>query len=387
MRMSRCFSVALLLVAAAFWSTTYSDDKKADKKEPAEKLPDVERANFQSIDGVQLKGSFYPSTKKNPPTVILLHNIGEDRKKKAWVVLAKQLQGRGFAVLTFDFRGHGESTDLGENRAEFWKMNAQYQAHFKQRAAVGKEILDEKTFSGGYYPVLCNDIAAARAYLDRNRVDGGEANTSNLIIIGAGESSTIGAIWINAEFHRHRFKPTVANGPPIVPDPRAEGNDVVACVWLGMSSKLDKQPVQLHFVLNVPARVKGVAMSFWYGKEDKEGVKSANTLLDNSIFMYKKGGKKEKEEKYQFTRVVEIPSTSLKGSELILKAKGVSAAIGDWLEGVVDSRNNDRSDYRFADSVYKWKSTTAAQYFPTLGYANMKGDKNLMWNSFQTFWR
>jgi hypothetical protein len=379
--MSRCLSVALLVGVTGFWSNGFSKDK--DKKEPpAEKQPDPEKARFLTADTVQLFGTFYPSMKKNPPTVILLHNIGEDRKKKAWVTLAQELQKKGFAVLTFDFRGHGESTGFDDANT-FWKMNNQ---NYFKRGVWGKAAaIDQAQFNPSYYQILCNDIAAARAYLERTKADNGEANTSNLIVIGADTSATLGAIWINSEFSRHRFKPSFEGGPPNIPETRSEGeNSIVAAVWLGMSSTLEKQPVNLASVLNTSARIKGVAMSFWYGKEDAVGLKAAHKLLDNSIFMYKKG-KKEKEDKYEFTTVVEVPSTKLTGSELLLKGKGVALSIGEYLERVLDSRSNDRSDYRFADSVYKWKQPNG-QFPPFGGYTNMKGDKTLMWNTY-SFWR
>src|SRR5437879_4389623 len=67
------------------------------------------KINFNTVDGVEIKGTFYPSAGK-APAVLLLHALGEDSRKKNWVNLAEELQKNGFAVLTFDFRGHGEST-------------------------------------------------------------------------------------------------------------------------------------------------------------------------------------------------------------------------------------------------------------------------------------
>lgn len=67
---------------------------------------------FVTADGVELHGTFYPSSKAKARTVLMLHDFGEHSRKADWVRLAKSLQAKGYAVLTFDFRGHGESTKV-----------------------------------------------------------------------------------------------------------------------------------------------------------------------------------------------------------------------------------------------------------------------------------
>ena len=75
------------------------------------------RIEFQSSDGTDLVGTFWPTSQPNSPGVLLMHwNPGT---RGDWAMLAALLQGagvaetaaanRGFAVFAFDFRGHGES--------------------------------------------------------------------------------------------------------------------------------------------------------------------------------------------------------------------------------------------------------------------------------------
>src|SRR5712691_7734061 len=72
---------------------------------------DTETVKFETVDSVDLKGTYWPSTKgKKAPVAILLHKIGGKSKDAGWSDLAEDLQKAGFAVLAFDFRGHGEST-------------------------------------------------------------------------------------------------------------------------------------------------------------------------------------------------------------------------------------------------------------------------------------
>lgn len=64
---------------------------------------------FKTYDLVELHGSFeMPTGVPAPiPAVLLLHGYGEDRA--VWKDFSKQLIDRGWAVMTLDLRGHGES--------------------------------------------------------------------------------------------------------------------------------------------------------------------------------------------------------------------------------------------------------------------------------------
>src|SRR5947209_5614593 len=69
--------------------------------------------DITTVDRVELKGAFYPSAQgKAAPTVLLLHEFGKDSKSTEWLKLAEALQQKGYAVLRFDFRGHGDSTGI-----------------------------------------------------------------------------------------------------------------------------------------------------------------------------------------------------------------------------------------------------------------------------------
>jgi pimeloyl-ACP methyl ester carboxylesterase len=61
-----------------------------------------------TTDGVTLRGSYFPAASDSAPTLILLHMLGRDRT--SWSAFATRAVARGMAVLTFDFRGQGQST-------------------------------------------------------------------------------------------------------------------------------------------------------------------------------------------------------------------------------------------------------------------------------------
>ncbi len=91
------------------------------------------RVTFKAEDGRELVGYFYPAWKANAPIVVLMHEFGnrqstwhesaiipwmqnwgaQDASRQAYVYAGGRLptmpKDLSFAVLTFDFRGHGES--------------------------------------------------------------------------------------------------------------------------------------------------------------------------------------------------------------------------------------------------------------------------------------
>jgi dienelactone hydrolase len=62
--------------------------------------------SLKASDGTELKGSYFASGKPGPG-VLLLHQC--DQQRKLWDVLGERLAALGINVLTFDYRGFGES--------------------------------------------------------------------------------------------------------------------------------------------------------------------------------------------------------------------------------------------------------------------------------------
>jgi dienelactone hydrolase len=62
--------------------------------------------DIKAPDGINLKATYF-SPGRSGPAMLLLHQCNMDRH--AWDDLAKDLAGKGFHVLTVDYRGYGES--------------------------------------------------------------------------------------------------------------------------------------------------------------------------------------------------------------------------------------------------------------------------------------
>jgi dienelactone hydrolase len=115
------------------------------------------RIKYNTEDDVQIVGAFFRSPKhiEKSSGVILLHMLSRNRND--WNVFAKKLQNSGFFILTIDLRGHGESTQMGE------------------------DTLDFRNFSKEDYQGMLLDAKGAVEFIENQR----DFSTENLIIIGA----------------------------------------------------------------------------------------------------------------------------------------------------------------------------------------------------------
>ena len=99
-------AAAALMVLPGFAADVRKDVQKKD-------------VDIKAPDGANLKGSYF-SPGRPGPAMILLHQCNMDRH--AWDGLAADLAGSGFHVLTFDFRGFGESDGRSTDPAERRKI-------------------------------------------------------------------------------------------------------------------------------------------------------------------------------------------------------------------------------------------------------------------------
>ena len=121
--------------------------------------------HLETRDKLLLEGSYYEpkGAKGLAPGAILIHDAGADRRQMQ--ELALSLQKKGFGVLTFDLRGHGDSTseNLDWSKAE-----------------------DDKALAS-LWSFAANDVKAAASWL-RERT---EIHASNLSVVGVGAGCSL----------------------------------------------------------------------------------------------------------------------------------------------------------------------------------------------------
>ncbi len=341
-------------------------DKDKEKPQPAAKGPVP--VKFETADQVELRGLYYPSAKKTDAAcVIMLHDTAGNIREKGWSSLADALQTKGYAVLTFDFRGHGQSTSVDPQA--FWSNPINQRM---VRGGSGKklrETISFKDFAKGYTPYLINDIAAAKAFLD-GKNDSGDCNSSNIILIGAGEGATLGALWLKEE--RSRYQITGGQGlgarPQLAPQP--ESKDVIAAVWLSITPKLGGPQgiaVSLTGLLRPGMKDKKIPMAFIYSDKDTSSKNLAATVLK---MLNPKNDKKLLIGKKAITRA----TAASKGRGLLIGNLGTVDAITAYLDSVLEKEGglNAHDTKEFKKQDFLWVGVPVR---PPL--AKSRGEKTL----------
>jgi pimeloyl-ACP methyl ester carboxylesterase len=255
--------------------------------------------------------------------------------KGDWEGLANRLNGEGFHVFRFDWRGHGKSTDI-KDPTKFWTN--QYTGFWNVRYIAGankrplKNTLDVvKDLPGqrltGYYPAFVNDLAAVRAHLDQKN-DNGELNTSSVYVIGAGEAATLGMLWTAAEWNRPATYPgpNQLGGFPkydFIPQPLnggvgAEAGETIAgAVWLspGRPASVSERVAQLWASKVAPKMRDNNPMLFLYGDKDAGGRRGSEFFYDTVLVA--KGNPQLGLQKLTQTFVKPVEKTALTGVALL----------------------------------------------------------------------
>jgi pimeloyl-ACP methyl ester carboxylesterase len=320
-------ALAALLACGAL-AQEIKTEKDKDKADTSRKL------RFTTFDGVELSGTFYPKMaggKDKDACVLFLHNFdrvrGGNSHQDGWDHLAEELQKDGYTVLSFDFRGFGDSKEV--SRDKFWNRSKAPQNMMLPGAARMPDTIDFKEFRSSYYPNLANDIAAAKACLDRKN-DTRELNSSNLILIGAGEGATVGALWLESECVRKRSL-GLLNDRMDFDD--AESRDVACALWLSISPTLAGAPMPVRSWLTNAGVEHKIPIGFLYGATDRDGkemaVRYSQSITETA---------RAKRVRLELTGADGVPNTSLKGSQLLTKNLNTEQLIKTYLERVMDKR-------------------------------------------------
>jgi pimeloyl-ACP methyl ester carboxylesterase len=326
-------------------------DKDKDKADTSRKV------KFNTYDGVELSGTFYPKLgngKDKDACVLLLHNFdrikGGNSHQDGWDHLAEELQKEGYTVLSFDFRGFGDSRQVAKE--QFWDRVKARHNQMLRGAGRMPDNIEFKEFPPAYYPNLVNDIAAARAYLDHKN-NAREVNTSNLILVGAGEGATLGSLWLESECKRKRMRGYLPDGRPDLDEP--ESRDVACAVWLSLNPALAniRQPSLMSWLADAGGEHR-IPIGFLYGGDDQEAKGWAKQCV--SAIANKARGKNAK---LEFTAAQDIRDTNLKGSQLLTKALGTEQMIVNYLDRVVEKRGAKEARSRDPlKTAYVWSFKT-----------------------------
>jgi pimeloyl-ACP methyl ester carboxylesterase len=305
--------------------------------------------DFKTNDGVKIAGKLYAGgggKGKRDAVVLLIPNFdlkkGGGIQQQGYDELAKALQKEGYTVLSFDFRGFGDSKTV--DPLTFWTHPHNGPMNVRKKLIGGKppEKIDHKDFQARYAEYFVNDIAAAKAFLDQEN-DNKTLNSSNVIVIGAGYGATLGAMWVANECKRRRDLSVVPGARPMLGD--LESEDIAGTVWLSLSPTLPGgRSVPLTKWIVEAGKANKIPMAFIHGKNDGSGVQVA---LNMKKAIMAGAAKKD----FEFTGIKEIPDTKLTGSGLLGRALGTDTWILEkYLAPVMDKRTKKRRTDRKVDT-------------------------------------
>jgi hypothetical protein len=262
-----------------------------------------EEITFFTTDHVELAGTFYEGTRgKSSPCVLLLHNIGADAKEAGWTKLALHLQKKDYAVLSFDFRGHGQSTSVGP---EFWSVPLH--KLLKSLPNLSPNTIRAEQFTRPVHlATLINDIRAAKRVFDMKGRDG-QCDSTNVFIVGAETGASLGILWLDAEWHRWRMAKDSGGRPA---KQGQEALDIAGAVWLSINVKWGgKHPVPMENWLGSPLRER-TPMGFIYGADDAKG-------KERSLAAFEKLNISGKEPLNKLSTTFGVSKSSLSGHQLL----------------------------------------------------------------------
>lgn len=326
------------------------EKKKADEGKPVEYTFEVEDQSFKSADGAKLVGVLYKTAKGGAPVVLVLHDYKANPNETAWDDSAKTLAKRGYNVFRFDFRGHGKSLDVVPG--EFW-----LRPENKNLISLGgvnpsvKSTIKYTEFKPNYYPMLVQDIAAARNVIDQLN-DNGTVNASTIYLLGAGDAAGLGMLYLASEWSRERQKPNVgvvaqyvSPNRPLFPTAEPAGSDFGGAVWLSptRNSSISQQNVK-DWVLSprtINLRTE-TAMLFIHGEKDAKSTPVAKFLFKDALLVDAKtnptNGQKLLHPDQTFIRT--IKGSDAAGTKLLGNNLGTEEMVEKFLKAVDSERKS-----------------------------------------------
>ena len=267
----------LLLLAAAFALIVGLESAAYSQLSPET----LKGEDFITSDGVQLVGTYYPSTVgKEAVPVMIIQDLDEDRKTLHPLALA--LQEQGCAVVTLDVRGQGDSNKYVR------KLPGKNDVIEKP---IGKLIINKDTLRR----MVEIDIETFKRFLNRQNNDG-KLNVKKLCLVGVGSSgSALATAYANMDCSWAS---------------QGQGADVRALALV--SPRLKAGLASLSSPL--PKNLKDLCVYMWYGEEDMRVAKEGEAIA--KMFRMQRPGDDKKEVLERLFYEVKV-KTRLQGLKLI----------------------------------------------------------------------
>jgi uncharacterized protein len=147
--------VAVLAVALAISWAIGSATVRSGSSIVAKATAPARDLTIISTDGLQLAATFRPGIKPDAPAVLLLHGSGTSREQTTGT--AAWLASKGYAALTIDFRGHGQSARAQRSFGLFEAKDARAAFDWLKRQEHGAPVAVIGISLGGASALLGED--------------------------------------------------------------------------------------------------------------------------------------------------------------------------------------------------------------------------------------
>ncbi len=283
-RAACCWRGLGMIAAVGVWLVCSSRGFAADAApaKPSDRIADPEPMTLVTNDGVTVHITYYKSNVgKEAPVVILLHEKGGNRF--VWQSkngLAEQLQADGFAVITVDLRGHGESK--GGAAATSPTGNVNQPADKKKKTGDKKEKSETGKARGGasndlkpwdYENMCAIDMEAVKKFIyQENQAQ--NLNMNKIGIAGPEMGASVAAYFALADWEKEPHSDCI--GPARTP----RGQDVRALVFISPQEKFHNLPIAKP-IAELRDPEFGVAFFVCAGKGDKGQAKKVFATLSS----------------------------------------------------------------------------------------------------------
>lgn len=336
-RILTAFAVGVGLVANS--ATAFAQAKTAPAQPVV--IPKPEKLTLKTSDVAALRSvvspqdqtelgvTYYRSVnKKDAAVVLLLHGRGGNRlvwekPKGNLPALADYFQQSGFAVVTVDLRGHGD-TPLGSSEAGKTKGSGKVDLkHYKLMSTLDLDRVKQLLFE---------------------EHQAGNLNMERLAIVAA-DMSTVVAMW----FADHDWQKSPYDDAPTPAASTPRGQDVKSLVLLSPENEVDKalsvsQPI---------GRLKGFGVRFMllHGKADKLDKGAYRKVTE---WIAPKSAREKDPERYDFLQLIEL-DTPLRGTDMLYKnipysdGKSKPMTIEQYIAVTLDEQLNKKNKIEWRD--------------------------------------
>lgn len=236
----------------------------AQEEGPAKEI----KRTVTAKDGLNVAITYWASPlKEQGGVVVLLHGHGGSQLEWGGQ-LPKDLQEKGFAVITVDLRGHG----LSKGNPNTTVDSAEVKKGAKTKPGKGAAVDTINLKPADYKAMVLGDMEAVKSFIFSEH-QARKLNMNKMAIIAAGMGSSVALEWAAFDWGK---KPHT-DGPIGNQTPR--GQDVRALILLSPETGIPGLPVT-DAVRVLKAPLFGVSFLVAVGKKDKLDKGTANKLYD-----------------------------------------------------------------------------------------------------------